>query len=81
MSPLSFWHEDLEENEFVRFTPELERQHGMQIQCLPYTISPFSVLDITKAWPHGDVEVADGLLISPTSITPTLVCPSSPLYN
>lgn len=73
MPSLSLWDKKLSQYELVPFTSELERQHDADVQCLPYSISPFSVLEIAKNWPHGDVEVDDGVLFSPTSIKPTLV--------
>ncbi|KAF8632194.1 hypothetical protein AX15_001960 [Amanita polypyramis BW_CC] len=73
LSLMSFWYKQLQEYQLVPFTPELETQHGMQVQCLPYTISPFSPLDIAQKWPHGDVKVADDFQFSPTSIKPNLI--------
>ncbi|KAK2463403.1 hypothetical protein APHAL10511_004489 [Amanita phalloides] len=68
LSLLSFWYKELQQYQLVPFTPELERQHDVDVQCLPYTVSPFSVLDIAKDWPHGDVEITDNFRFSPTSL-------------
>lgn len=76
MPLVSLWDKNRSQYQLVPFTSELERQHDANVQCLPYSISPFSVLDIAKNWPHGDVEIGDGMFFSPTSIKPTLVCSS-----
>ncbi|KIL67566.1 hypothetical protein M378DRAFT_9342 [Amanita muscaria Koide BX008] len=71
---ISFWYQQLQNYRLVPFTSELENQFDTQVQCLPYTISPFSTLDIAKSWPHGDVEVdMAGFQFTPTSIKPNLV--------
>ncbi|KAF8704424.1 hypothetical protein AX14_014020 [Amanita brunnescens Koide BX004] len=76
MPLVSLWDKNRSQYQLVPFTSELERQYDANVQCLPYSISPFSVLDIAKNWPHGDVEIGDGMFFSPTSIKPTLVCSS-----
>ena len=82
MPSLSLWDKKLSQYELVPFTSELERQHDADVECLPYSISPFSVLEIAKNWPHGDVEIGSDILFSPTSIKPTLVWViPSPVYH
>ncbi|PFH52962.1 hypothetical protein AMATHDRAFT_45869 [Amanita thiersii Skay4041] len=73
LSTVSFWYEQLQQYQLVPFTPELETQYDSKVLCIPYSISPFSILEIAKNWPHGDANVQDGFRISPTSIKPNLV--------
>lgn len=57
----------------VPFTKDLEHQYDTEISCLPYTISPFSALDIARSWSYTEVTVDENVRFSPRSLKPELV--------
>ncbi|KAF5381989.1 hypothetical protein D9615_004327 [Tricholomella constricta] len=57
----------------VPFTKDLEVQHGVEVSCLPYTISPFSALDMAHSMSYRDAIIGDDLRVSPKSITTNLL--------
>ncbi|KAG5644382.1 hypothetical protein DXG03_008610 [Asterophora parasitica] len=58
----------------VPFTKDLEVQHGMEISCLPFTISPFAGLDLAKSMSSRDATIdEDGLRFDPKSLKTNLV--------
>jgi len=59
--------------EAVPFSEELRHQYGTEVSCLPYTISPFTVLDIASSLSPRDSKVDDDVHFTPTSIIPNLV--------
>ena len=61
----------------VPFSDELRYQYDTEVSCLPYTISPFAVLDAASSLSPMDAKVDDGLRFIPTSITPNLVRPDT----
>jgi hypothetical protein len=67
----------LQPSDAVPFSNELRHQYGTDIECLPYTISPFAALDIAKSLSPMDTTVDDDLRFTPTSITPNLVRPDT----
>jgi hypothetical protein len=60
-------------SEAVPFSEELRYQYDTEVSCLPYTISPFAMLDIVSSLSHIDGKVDDGLRFTPSSISPNLV--------
>jgi len=58
----------------VPFTKDLLRQYDLDVACIPYNISPFSILDIARHLPHREAIVADDFYFNPSSLRPTLVC-------
>ncbi|KAF8638265.1 hypothetical protein AX17_002287 [Amanita inopinata Kibby_2008] len=73
LSLASFWYKQLRQHQIVPFTSDLEVQFDTEVCCLPYTISPFAVVDLAKSWPHGDVNVEEDFRLSPTSVKPNLI--------
>ena len=66
--------------EAVPFTQDLRQQFDLEVSCLPYTISPFAMLDIAHSLPLQYLKVDDHLSFKPTSIKPNFVRPDlSPL--
>lgn len=63
----------LSQHETVPFTSDLETQHGTKITCLPFTINPFSLIDLAPNMSY-DQSILDGSLrIHPRSIKVNLV--------
>lgn len=60
-------------SEAVPFSDDLRHQHDTDVWCLPYTISPFAVLDIASSLSPMDAKVDDDLRFAPTSISPNLL--------
>ncbi|GLB40458.1 hypothetical protein LshimejAT787_0803290 [Lyophyllum shimeji] len=56
----------------VPFTKDLEVQHGVEINCLPYKISPFAALDIARSLSYRDATIGD-VHFSPRSIETQLL--------
>ncbi|KAG6820942.1 hypothetical protein H0H93_009178 [Arthromyces matolae] len=55
----------------VPFTQELEKQHGVEIPCLPYTISPFAAFDFIRS-ETGDIQLEDDISVVPSSLDVTM---------
>ncbi|KAF8071981.1 hypothetical protein FPV67DRAFT_1483379 [Lyophyllum atratum] len=60
------------QGEAVPFTKELEVQHGTEVTCLPYTISPFAALDLVRSLSYRDATFQD-IRVSPKSINTHLL--------
>ncbi|RDB26000.1 hypothetical protein Hypma_006535 [Hypsizygus marmoreus] len=56
----------------IPFSQELENQYGAEVSCLPYTISPFSVLKIIRELSYQDATITEDLRFSPSSVKPNL---------
>ena len=76
LSAAPLWSPDQEAYEPVPFTEALLHQHGEEVQCIPYTVSPFSLLDIPKSSEDSTWTIAQYLQVRPSTIKPTLVCQS-----
>lgn len=62
------------EKETVPFTTRLLHQHGEPVQCIPFSTSPFSVLDIAASHPPShSIMINEDLSIDPSSVKPKLV--------
>ncbi|KAF9468108.1 hypothetical protein BDZ94DRAFT_1247203 [Collybia nuda] len=72
LSLSSFFSRQLRAIEPVIFTPELETQYNTEVACLPYTISPFTVLDIARTLSYTDATITPNLRFKPPSIKPEL---------
>ena len=59
--------------ETVPFTSSLLHQHGEPVQCIPFTTSPFSVLDVAASNPSRSIMISEDLSIDPSSVKPNLV--------
>ena len=60
--------------ETVPFTPLLLHQHGEPVQCIPFSTSPFSVLDTAASHlPSRSITISEDLSIDPSSVKPNLV--------
>ena len=58
----------------VPFTTSLLHQHGEPVQCIPFSTSPFSVLDTNASHPLSrSITIDEDLSIDPTSVKSNLV--------
>lgn len=58
----------------VPFNTYLLHQHGEPVQCIPFSTSPFSVLDIAASLPPShSIKINEDLSIDPSSVKPKLV--------
>lgn len=80
---MSFFSRQVRAIEPVQFTPELEKQYDTEIACLPYTLTPFTALDIARTLSYTDATINSNLRFKPSSIKPELVRLSSvvPVLN
>jgi hypothetical protein len=59
--------------ESVPFSEDLLRQHDADIACIPYNISPFSVLDIAGHLSYAEATIKPGLRFTPSTLKANLV--------
>lgn len=52
----------------VPMTPELERQHGSDILCWPYTLSPLSLPEFAKSLSQSQLILGDNATWDPESL-------------
>jgi hypothetical protein len=57
----------------VPFSADLETQFETKITCLPFTTTPFSILDAAKSLQSRQCRVSDNFVIDPSSIRTNLV--------
>ncbi|KAF9048656.1 hypothetical protein BJ165DRAFT_1609689 [Panaeolus papilionaceus] len=50
------------------FTDDLLRQHDLDVQCIPYTISPFSLLQLPKKLSSSTFNLHEDFQVSPSSL-------------
>jgi hypothetical protein len=48
---------ELPVNELHLFDPSLLTQHGEEVQCIPFTTSPFALLDVARNLPWTDAVI------------------------
>ncbi|KAF9450360.1 hypothetical protein P691DRAFT_701491 [Macrolepiota fuliginosa MF-IS2] len=58
--------------ETIRFSEDLLRQHDLDVACIPYNISPFSIINIAHHLSYSEAKIAPDFRFSPSSIQPTL---------
>jgi hypothetical protein len=73
LSTLSFSQPRLEELA-VPFTPELRRQHGLEVSCLPYSISPVHLPKLLKSPNSFRFTLSDDTCFDLGSTTFSMVC-------
>jgi hypothetical protein len=73
LSLTSLYSKQLRAIEPVPFTTAMETQYDTDIACLPYTISPFTVLDIAHSLSYSDATINPNTRFKPSSIKPELV--------
>ncbi|KAF5331125.1 hypothetical protein D9619_005371 [Psilocybe cf. subviscida] len=66
LSAASLWSESLEDAESVPFSRSLLHQHGEDVQCIPFSVSPFALLDAAKS--SDSLRYSTDLSFSPNSI-------------
>lgn len=64
---------ELPQNELHSFDPSLLMQHGEEVQCIPFTISPFSLLDVARNLPWTEAAINRDLKFAPSSLKVNLV--------
>ncbi|KAJ7284956.1 hypothetical protein C8J57DRAFT_1289983 [Mycena rebaudengoi] len=74
LSSISLLSHELSSAEAVPFSADLDTQHGAKITCLPFTTSPFSLLDSAKSLSDSALDINQQLHIDPQSITTNLMC-------
>ena len=57
----------------VPFTPELRRQHGVDVACLPHSISPLPLPEIVKSLTPSQCKLADSITFAPQSVEFSMV--------
>lgn len=73
LSTLSFSQLDLEKLA-VPFTPELRHQHGLDISCLPYSISPVSLPEVIESLSLSQSKLLDLMMFDRKSVEFSMVC-------
>ncbi|KAF5359406.1 hypothetical protein D9756_003392 [Leucocoprinus leucothites] len=58
--------------ETVPFTDDLLRQYDLDVACIPYNISPFSILEIARHLSLPEATIAQDFRFSPSTLQPTL---------
>ncbi|KXN89111.1 hypothetical protein AN958_06312 [Leucoagaricus sp. SymC.cos] len=56
----------------VPFSEELLCQYDIDVACIPYSISPFSILDIARRLSYSEAKIAQDFRFTPSSLQPTL---------
>jgi hypothetical protein len=65
--------QELSENDLHLFDPSLLRQHGEEVQCIPFTTSPFSLLDVARNLPWNHAVINENLKFAPSSLKVNIV--------
>ncbi|KAF8656829.1 hypothetical protein AX16_002377 [Volvariella volvacea WC 439] len=68
LSSLSFWTKTARHTETVPFTEELTHQFGQQVSLIPYTVSPFSLIDAARSSSYIDATIDDDFRYIPSSV-------------
>jgi len=72
LSTLSFSQPGLE-GLAVPFTPELQHQHGVDVSCLPFSISPVQLPKVAKSLVPSQLDMPDSVTFDPKSVDFTMV--------
>ncbi|TFK40334.1 hypothetical protein BDQ12DRAFT_680763 [Crucibulum laeve] len=73
LSAAPLWSGGLVDSTPLPFTEDLTNIAGMEVQCIPYNISPFSALDIARSLPGRDAVIDKDMEFSPNSIKTNLL--------
>ncbi|KIK10277.1 hypothetical protein K443DRAFT_670904 [Laccaria amethystina LaAM-08-1] len=68
LSAVSLWPRMLRIFDPVPFNEELLNQHGTDITCIPFNVSPFTVLDAAKSLSYSASTVNEDIRFSPSSV-------------
>jgi len=55
------------------FSPDLARQWGLDVMCLPYNVLPFDILDRTRILSYTDAVISENMRFKPQSVKMNLV--------
>ena len=72
LSALSFSQPRLEELA-VPFTPELQNQHGLDVSCLPFSISPIPLPKVVKSLVPSQSKLPDSVTFDAKSVEFSMV--------
>jgi hypothetical protein len=61
------------------FSEGLLRQYDLDVACIPFSISPFSILEIARQFSYPEATIAQDFRFTPSSLTSTLVRPQLPI--
>ncbi|PPR00904.1 hypothetical protein CVT24_000389 [Panaeolus cyanescens] len=59
-------------DELQPFTDDLLRQHDLDVQCIPFTVSPFSLLQLAKTLPSSAFDLHEDVQFSPSTLKSTV---------
>lgn len=68
LSAVSLWPHILRILDPVPFTEELLHQNGTEVTCIPFNVSPFTVLDAAKSLSYSASTVNEDIRFSPSSV-------------
>lgn len=60
-------------DEPLPFEESMLKQHGQEIQCIPFTTSPFAVLDVARNLSWSNAIINENLKFSPSSLKVNMV--------
>ncbi|KDR76210.1 hypothetical protein GALMADRAFT_156320 [Galerina marginata CBS 339.88] len=72
LSAARLWPRELDTVEPEPFAEPLLTQHGEEVQCIPFTTSPFSILDIAASSKDSSWSITRDLQVSPSSLKTSL---------
>ncbi|PPQ68669.1 hypothetical protein CVT25_012323 [Psilocybe cyanescens] len=75
LSAAPLWRADGDNfrEDLVSFTEDLLEQHGEEVQCIPFSVSPFTLLDIPASLDSkASWDITRDLSVSPSSIKTTM---------
>jgi hypothetical protein len=64
---------ELSDSESHLFDPSLLEQHGEEVQCIPFTTSPFTLIDIARNLPWTNAIINENFKFIPSSLKVNLV--------
>ncbi|KIM39862.1 hypothetical protein M413DRAFT_446786 [Hebeloma cylindrosporum] len=72
LSAAPLWSRSFDNSEPTPFDESLLKQHGQEIQCIPFTTSPFSLWNVADSLPDGSVNISEKLSFAPSSLQTNL---------
>lgn len=60
------------------FSPDLARQWGLDVMCLPYNVLPFDILDRARTLSYSDAVISENMRFNPQTVKINLVRSHSP---
>lgn len=73
LSSLSLLSRQLEREETVAFSKDLETQWDTPITCLPFQTAPLSILNAAQSLNSDQCLINENYFINPSSVRPNLV--------